>query len=177
MQLKNKNTENINIRKPIAQTKPIFDFSNTPISTNSTPKQIEKKESLLNNFGEAVEENIDKALDYTSDHWDMVKNYVVRHYFDEGVQTKDNLIKPKESASNKNNNEALKKEESYLNSNNQEIYLDGDRKFVRGVFNLNDLKFAARNRGDFRPVERGSSALITSFKESGSASLELIFLL
>ena len=163
--LKNKNTENINIRKPIAQTKPIFDFSNTPISTNSTPKQIEKKESLLNNFGEAVEENIDKALDYTSDHWDMVKNYVVRHYFDEGVQTKDNLIKPKESASNKNNNEALKKEESYLNSNNQEIYLDGDRKFVRGVFNLNDLKFAARNRGDFRPVERGSSALITSFKE------------
>ena len=163
--LKNKNTENINIRKPIAQTKPIFDFSNTPISTNSTPKRIEKKESLLNNFGEAVEENIDKALDYTSDHWDMVKNYVVRHYFDEGVQTKDNLIKPKESASNKNNNEALKKEESYLNSNNQEIYLDGDRKFVRGVFNLNDLKFAARNRGDFRPVERGSSALITSFKE------------
>lgn len=149
---KSTNTPQTIVNKKINKTE-------LPVKSN-----ISEKDGIVDTLGDIAYEgfkNFTEATDKIDDYVDMAKNYVNRHYFDENVKLNNNIV----AQDAKNTKNIKKTEESYLPPVEQDIYLHGDRKFVRGVFNLDKSKFEYRNRNDLTPVEKGDVALITTFKE------------
>ena len=101
---------------------------------------------------------INELEDNISDYAQMARNYVERHYMDEGVKTKNKITNIP------NQYQVSKQEDNVFKENQEDIKLHEENNFVRGIFNLDNHKFASRNRGDLRPVDKGNSILITTFK-------------
>ena len=145
----------------IPQTTPNKTINKTDVHGKSN---IPEKKDILDILGDMAYEgfkNFTTVTDKIDDHIDMAQNYINRHYFDENVKLNNSIV----TQNTKKVEKVEEVEKDYLPSSEQDIYLHGDRKFVRGVFNLDKSKFEYRNRNDLTPVEKGDVALITTFKE------------